>query len=306
MKSAEVLQLMGRRDFLKKVAAVTVATTLLSSEKALGADTSLLPWDHQDLDGMRREAAGRYGWDVISSDARFWRPAGDGGMIFESPDGLHHGLIIQGKDGRGAEFTGWQKVKNIYGDVALIVAHRNVQILDVMAGTIYPHKDADAGWDKLKTEVKANRQPGQIFMPLNSAPGITNQGEIPLFPIGSKEDAARRFGVPGTWGADSNNWEVFDGGDFGDRFAKLRANPDGTATGIKLNGAVAQGFFAIERNGVKAAPFVAHPDVKEIFGAEINLRLSSNLNALWRNTLTGTRISEGRSGSGTFPLPVIW
>ncbi|HKC14384.1 MAG TPA: hypothetical protein VKC89_00250 [Patescibacteria group bacterium] len=282
----------------------------LSAEKLAALDTSLLPWDNTDistpekLQKQKEEVAARFGWDEESKKTSNWSPSGDGGYVFKTPDGKHHPIFIAGIDGRGVELRGWMKLKNIYGDTAIVIAHRNTQLVEVMEGTVYPHKNSWDGWIKLADEARNNRVPGQIVMPLNEAPGVTNEGNIPLFAM-NNVDAARVFGVPGTWGADPNNWDWFDGGPQGDRWVQLKANPNGQNTGIKLDGAVAQGFVAADRRGTPAIPFVAHPDVDEIFGTVITLRLSNNPNALWRNSLSGMRMNEARRGTGTVVMPVI-
>lgn len=289
----------------------SLALPNLNAEQLADLDTSLLPWNNTDtstpekLQQQKEEIAARFGFDEESKKTSNWSPSGDGGYIFRTPDGKHHPIFIGGVDGRGAELRGWMKLKNIYGDTAIVIAHRNAQLVEVMEGTVYPHKNSWDGWVKLADEARNQRVPGQIVMYLNEAPGVTNEGDIPLARL-TKADAVNLFAVKGTWADNVDNWDEFDGGPQGDRWVRLKANPDGTNTGIKLNGAVAQGFVAADRKGTPAIPFVAHPDVDEIFGTIITLRLSpTNPNALWRNSLTGMRFNEATGKTGAFVMPII-
>lgn len=305
---------MGRREFLGKVgksAAVVLAGKLFLPEyAAAGLDTSLLPWDNTDtstpekLQKQKDEIAARFGFDKESKETNNWSPSGDGGYVFKTPDGKHHPIFIAGVDGRGAELRGWMKLKNIYGDTAIVIAHRNAQLVEVMEGTIYTSRNSWDNWVKLADEARNQRVPGQIVMYLNEAPGITNEGDVPLARL-TKADAINLFAVRGTWADNVDNWDEFDGGPQGDRWVRLKANPNGTNTGIKLNGAVAQGFVAADRKGTPAIPFVAHPNVDEIFGTVITLRLSPNQNALWVNSLAGMRLNEAIRKTGAFVMPVI-
>jgi len=307
-----------RRDFLGllgKGAVGAVALILLPEGNKANADTSV----DNSLIPDRRAAAGIFGWDQISSDSRFWKSAGDGGWVFDSNggvddygqfvqgDGKNHGIFVGARDGIGGEMRGSMKIVTPNGEfTGLVIAHRNAGLVEAATATVYRHKDPLAGWIKLADEARYNRQPGQIWMPVNDAPGVTNQGEIPLLPI-SQQDAANMFGIPGTYASIPNNWTVSDGGPQGDRYATLNAN--GINNGIKIGfdrtpygtGAVAQGVTSIARNGLGSILFAAHPDVDEVYGAQITVRISTNPNALWRNSLQAQR----NSGTGLTVLPII-
>lgn len=324
MRGLEVLQTvhkreMGRREFLKLLGGAGASAFVFEKFSGLAsADTSLLPWDNQDVEKQRLEVAARFGFDDQSRSSGNWRPAGDGGWVFKSPDNFQHPLRIAGVDGRGVELRGWQKVKTIYGEVALVIAHRNVQLVEVLEATVYPHKNPWDGWFKLADEAGNQRVAGQIVMPLNDSPFMTADGDISLFSYGNdgtetnelgRRNAATIHGVPGTWSGDWRNWTTFDGGSTGDRYAKLMANPNGLNSGALLKGGVAQGFVAVERTGgLPAVPFVAHPDIDNyggIFGTEMTFRISDNRNALWRTSFDKLRAYERSIRSNAFVMPMI-
>lgn len=186
-----------------------------------------------------------------------WDINPDGGAHFKD-----HAKAV-GLYTNGAVVEGWIKSKMVGArDALTFVADPTVPVVELNGGTFWDFgpENSRAGFAQVLGQVQvkeAVEQPDVLVIPLCGDLTPINTVDVPVIPVGSPAEAAKRFGVEGDRSSIPDAWVINNYGG-----ANLTDNPNGNASLVNLDGATLEGWIKANRvNGRDAITFVVHSNV---------------------------------------------
>ncbi len=170
----------------------------------------------------------------------------------------------------GVVVEGWIK-SEMEGarDALTFVSDTNVPFVELNGGTFWDFGGNEAGFAQVLGQVKdkeAKEQPDVLVVPLCGDLKPIDTVDVTVNKVISASDAARRFGIEGTYSGKASSWEINEWG--GAHLKETNA-----ASLVNLNGAVLEGWVRANReDGRNAITFVTHPNV---------LQMRTNGGTLW-------------------------